>query len=449
MVAGMPTTTAHVPPHSIEAERSVLGAILLTGAQSLEPIAHGERLAPDDFYRDRHALVYQAMLALHHRREPIDTLTVTAQLSTHGVLEQAGGDLAVDELAGWVPAAGHARAYARIVRDHATRRRVLRACYEIEQHALQGGGVDELLADASKRIGDLLEDSLPAGARQMHELLFDRAALLHRLAREPAAIGLQTGIAQVDEALNGMRAGELIILAARPSQGKSVLGQQIATHNALHGNGTILFSLEMSDDELADRHLAAHARVPYGKIRAANLADPDLERIAGEATGWARDTPPLVACDRAPLTIADLRSETLRWRRRLPGGVKLIVVDYLQLISGRREDRFVNRYEQVSEISRSLKMLAKELQIPVVAVAQLSREAERRPDKRPQLSDLRDSGALEQDANTVLLLYRADRYDHDAQPGLTEVIIAKARNAECTTIELEFEGAYQRFRAAR
>jgi replicative DNA helicase len=180
-------------------------------------------------------------------------------------------------------------------------------------------------------------------------------------------------------------------------------------------------------DELADRHLAAHARIPHGKIRAAQLGDRDLERIASEATGWARDTPPLVVCDRAPLTIGDLRSEALRWRRRLLGGVKLIVVDYLQLLSSRREDRFVNRYEQVSEISRSLKMLAKELQIPVVEVAQLSREAERRPDKRPQLSDLRDSGALEQDANTVLLLYRADRYDHHAEPGLTDSRVMTAR----------------------
>jgi len=245
-----------------------------------------------------------------------------------------------------------------------------------------------------------------------------------------------------------MRAGELIILAARPSQGKSVLGQQIATHNALAGNGTILFSLEMSEDELADRHLAAHARVPYGKIRAANLNDSDLDRIATETTRWARDTPPLVICEQAPLTISQLRSQALRWRRRLPGGLKLLVVDYLQLLSGRPGDRFANRYELVSEISRSLKMLAKELQIPVLAIAQLSRESERRPDKRPQLSDLRDSGALEQDANTVLLLHRADRYDPHAQPGLTEVIVAKARNAECTTIELEFEGAYQRYRQA-
>jgi replicative DNA helicase len=387
------------------------------------------------------------MLALHQRHEPIDTLTVTTQLRQQGVLDRAGGDLAVDELAGWVPAAGHARAYARIVRDLATRRRVLRACYEIQAHALEGrGDVDVLLADASKRIGDLLEQSLPAGAREMHELLFDRAAELHRLAKEPAPIGLATGIGPVDRALNGMRAGELIILAARPSQGKSVLAQQIATHTARQGQGTILFSLEMSDDELADRHLAAHARVPYGKIRAASLGDHDLEQIVSEATGWARDTPPLVACDRAPLTISDLRSETLRWRRRLPGGVKLIVVDYLHHISSRSENRFANRYEQVSEISRSLKMLAKELQIPVLAVAQLSRETERRPDKRPQLSDLRDSGALEQDANTVLLLYRADRDHQDAEPGLTEVIIAKARNAECATLELEFEGTYQRFR---
>jgi replicative DNA helicase len=283
----------------------------------------------------------------------------------------------------------------------------------------------------------------------MHEVLFDRAAELHRLANEPGAIiGLPTGLPRVDEALKGMRARELIILAARPSQGKSVLGQQIATHNALAGNGTILFSLEMSEGELADRHFASHARIPYGKIRAANLTGRELERIAADATAWARDTPPLVVCERAPLTFGELRSEALRWRRRLPGGLKLIVVDYLQLLSARQSDRFVNRYELVSDISRSLKMLAKELAIPILAIAQLSRESERRPDKRPQLSDLRDSGALEQDANTVILLHRPDRYDENAQPGLTEVNVAKARNAECATLELGFEGTYRRFRGA-
>jgi replicative DNA helicase len=443
------TTITPVPPHNLEAERSVLGAILLTGAQALEPIMLEERLRAQHFYREQHALVYTAMLTLAQRRDPIDTLTVCAQLTQHDALEQAGGRGAVDELAGWVPAAGHFRAYARIVRDLATRRAVLTVTYEIQQRALEGhGSVQELLANASKRIGDLLDHGLPPGSRQMHEVLFDRAAELHRLAREPGAmIGLPTGLAPVDQALKGMRAGELIILAARPSQGKSVLGQQIATHNALAGHGTILFSLEMSEGELADRHFAAHARIPYGKIRAATLVDRDLERIATEATGWAKDTPPLVVCERAPLTIGELRSEALRWRRRLPNGLSVIVVDYLQLLSARSGDRFANRYELVSEISRSLKMLAKELQIPVLAIAQLSRETERRPDKRPQLSDLRDSGALEQDANTVLLLYRADRYDEHAEPGHTEVIIAKARNAECTTLEVEFEGAYQTLRA--
>ena len=445
----MSTTTAHIPPHSLDAERSVLGAILLTGEQGLEPIALEERLRPEHFYREQHELVYDAMLGLHQRREPIDTLTVCAQLAERGALEQTGGAPAVDELAGWVPAAGHARAYARIVRDLATRRQLLHACYEIQERALEGRGeIDELLADASKRVGDLLEQSLPAGSRQMHEVLFDRAAELHRLANEPGAIiGLQTGIPPIDQALKGMRSGELIILAARPSQGKSVLGQQIATHNALSGNGTILFSLEMSEAELGDRHFASRARIPCGKVRAPSLADRDLERIASETTAWARDTPPLMVCERAPVTMSDLRSEALRWRHRLPGGLKLIVIDYLQLLSARSAERFVNRYEQVSEISRYLKMLAKELQIPVLAIAQLSREAERRPDKRPQLSDLRDSGALEQDANTVLLLYRTDRYDENAAPGLTELIVAKARNAECTTVALEFEGAYQRFRS--
>lgn len=444
----MTPALAHVPPHNLEAERSTLGAILLNGAQALEPIVFEERLRAEDFYRQQHELIYSAMLALAQRREPIDHLTVCAQLTQQGALEEAGGPATVDELAGWVPAAGHFRAYARIVRDLATRRRVLNACYEIQQRGLEcRGDIEDLLADASKRIGDLLEQSLPPGARHMHEVLFDRAAELHRLANEPGAIiGLSTGLPRVDDALKGMRAGELIILAARPSQGKSVLGQQIATHNALADNGTILFSLEMSEAELADRHFASHARIPYGKIRAANLANADLERIAAEATGWATDTPPLIVCERAPLTFGELRSEALRWRRRLPGGLTLIVVDYLQLLSARHGDRFANRYELVSEISRSLKMLAKELAIPILAIAQLSRESERRPDKRPQLSDLRDSGALEQDANTVLLLHRPDRYDEDAQPGLTEVIVAKARNAECTTLELEFEGAYQRFR---
>jgi len=229
----MTSTTTLVPPHNLEAERSVLGAILLTGQQALEPIALEDHLQPEHFYREQHALVYQAMLALSQRHEPIDTLTVCAQLTQRGVLERAGGSLAVDELAGWVPAAGHARSYARIVRDLATRRSLLTACYQIQQQALEGhGSIDELLADASKRVGDLLDHSLPLGSRHMHEILFDRAAELHRFAKDPnAMIGLQTGHPQLDRALKGMRAGELIILAARPSQGKSVLGQQIATHN--------------------------------------------------------------------------------------------------------------------------------------------------------------------------------------------------------------------------
>jgi replicative DNA helicase len=337
MIVPTMATITHIPPHNLEAERSVLGAILLTGTQALEAIMLEERLRPEHFYRDQHALVYAAMLALARRHEPIDTLTVCAQLTQNGALEQAGGSAAVDELAGWVPASGHFRAYARIVRDLATRRAVLNACYEIQKRTLEGrGDVEELLADASKRVGDLHDRSLPAGSRQMHWVL---------------------------------------------------------------------------------------------------------------ATGWAKDTPPLVVCERAPLTFGELRSEALRWRRRLPHGLSLIVVDYLQLLSARTGDRFANRYELVSEISRSLKMLAKELQIPVLAIARLSREAGRRPDKRPQLSDLRDSGAPEQDANTVLLLYRADLYDEHAEPGHTEVIIAKARNAQCTTVELEFEGAYQTLRA--
>ncbi|MGA2929764.1 MAG: replicative DNA helicase [Solirubrobacteraceae bacterium] len=443
------SATTLLPPHNLDAERSVLGAILLTASLALEPIALEDRLAPGHFYREQHALVYEAMLALHRSREPVDTLTVANQLAQHGTLDRAGGSDAVDELAGWVPAAGHARAYARIVRDHATRRQLLRACYQIQQQALEGhGDVDGLLADASKRVGDLLEQALAAGVGPMHEVLFDDAAELHDLAKQPEAmIRLATGIPRLDEALKGMRPGELIILAARPSQGKSVLGQQIATHNALAGHGTILFSLEMSRQELADRHFAARARVPFGKIRAAALHDRDLDRITTEAVTWAKSTPPLMICDRAPLTVAELRAEALRCRRQLPGGLRLLVVDYLQLLSPATEGRHTNRYEQVSEISRSLKTLAKELAVPVLAIAQLSRETERRPDKRPQLSDLRDSGALEQDANTVLLLYRADRYDERVEPGRTEVIIAKARNAECATVELEFEGAYQRFRS--
>ena len=182
----MTSTTAFVPPHNLEAERSVLGAILLTGQQALEPIALEERLQPEHFYREQHALVYQAMLALHQRHEPIDTLTVSDQLTRHGVLERAGGSLAVDELAGWVPAAGHARSYARIVRDLATRRALLHASYEIQQQTLEGhSSIDELLADASKRVGDLLDYSIALGSRHMHEILFDRAAELHRLTKDP------------------------------------------------------------------------------------------------------------------------------------------------------------------------------------------------------------------------------------------------------------------------
>lgn len=442
-----------VPPQDLQAEKSVLGAILLIGDRMLEPIAQEDQLRPEHFYRDQHAAVYSAMLALDQRREPIDQLTVTAQLKQHGALEKVGGPGAIDELAGWAPAAGHGRAYARVVRNHAIRRQVLTAAYEIQARAAGGeGDVEGLVADATKLIGDIHEASLPPGSRPMHQVLWDRAAELHdlanRLATDPSAlIGLPTGLPSVDEALKGMRSGELVVLAARPSAGKSALGQQVAIHNARAGRGTLLVSLEMSEAELADRHFASRVPLLFGDVRSARLREQvELKKIDDEVMTWGTNAWPLVVCDRAPMTISELRSEALRWRRRLPGGLQLLIVDYLQLLAPERGERFANRYEVVSEFSRAAKMLAKELQIPVLAIAQLSRESERRPDKRPQLSDLRDSGALEQDANTVILLHRAGRYDEEADDdGLTEAIIAKARNAECKTLELEFEGKYQRF----
>jgi replicative DNA helicase len=423
----------------------VLGAVLLAGATLLEPVALEERLTPGHFYRDQHARVYEAMLALHRSREPIDELTVTQELRERGALEEVSGKGAVDELAGWVPAAGNGRAYARIVRDLARRRELFRCSYLIQELALEGDAdPDQRIAHAAKLIGELLDHSHGMSARHRHEHLFDRAAELVKLANGDQLLGLATGIRELDETLHGMRPGELVLVAARPGQGKSVLAQHVAIHNALQGTGTLCCSLEMSEAELDDRHLSSRAGVPFARIRSCQLTDRHIERITAEAAAWARDTPPLIDTDRVPLTVSDIRAEALRWQRRLPDGLGLVVIDYLQLLSP--SDGRMPRYEAVSEISRSLKVLAKELGVVVFAVAQLSREAERRADKRPQLADLRDSGQLEQDANTVLLLHRPGAYDEQVDPQELEIIVAKARNAETGSIAVRFEGAYQRLR---
>lgn len=243
------------PPHNLDAERSVLGAILLTGHQTLEPIAHEERLCAEHFYREQHSLVYSAMLALHQRSEPIDTLTVCSQLAGQSLLDDAGGAHQVDELAGWVPAAGHARAYARLVRDHATRRQLLHASYEIQRRVLQcRGDVYDLLADASKRVGYLLEQCQLACRRSTRH-----SGACEQTSSHPRC---------------------------PPCAGQERLGQQIATHNALAGRGTLIASLEMCEEEFADRHFAAHVQAPYGKIRAAALSDRDVALARGAERSW-------------------------------------------------------------------------------------------------------------------------------------------------------------------
>jgi replicative DNA helicase len=432
------------PPHNLEAEQSVLGAILLSD-RSLYALVIEEGLRPEDFYRQHHGTIYEAMLALYAESEPVDVLTVTDRLRQMGKLEQIGGQASVDELTGVVPAAGHARRYAQIVRENALLRRLLSASYEIQESVFDHqAGPRELVEKAERAMLEVARDDRHQDFRTIEDVLHDELDKLHRLSLEGTSLtGTPSGFKDLDEITGGFQRGNLIIIAARPAMGKSALVCNIAENAAVkHNRPVALFSLEMAEAELAQRFVASQARIKGDELRRGRVAEKRWPKILEASNRLA--SAPLWVDDSSDVGLLEVRAKARRLHSQCDG-LGLIIVDYLQLM--RTESRYDSRVTAIGELSRGLKILARELEVPVIALSQLSRAVEQRPDKRPLLSDLRESGNLEQDSDVVMFIYRDDYYEKEEsqRPGEADLLIAKHRNGATGKVTLTFQEEYPRF----
>jgi replicative DNA helicase len=433
-----------VPPHNLEAEKSVLGAVLLD-ERHLHSLLVEEQLRPEHFFREQHGAVFGAMLELYESDRKIDHLTVAETLRQLGKLDEVGGPEAIDELAGWVPAAGHAREYGRIVRDNAQMRALLSASYEIQASVLaREAPARDLVERAERSMLEVAHDDRQKKVRTIADILHEETDKLHRLSVSKTALtGTPSGFKDLDEKTGGFQPGNLVIIAARPSMGKSALVCNMAENAALDGHAVALFSLEMSESELAQRFVASQAKIKGDDLRRGRVPEARWPKIL-EACGRL-STAPLYVDDSSDTGVLEVRAKARRLHHQIEGGLGLIIVDYLQLM--RHEGRVESRVEQVGQISRGLKGLARELEVPVIALSQLSRAVEQRGgDKKPVLSDLRESGAIEQDADLVCFIYREEYYDKESErPGEADIIIAKHRNGPVGDIVLTFQKEYPRF----
>jgi len=432
------------PPHNLEAEQSVLGAILLADT-TLYGLVINEGLKPEHFYREQHQIIYRAMLELYGESREIDVLTVTEHLRQTGRLDDVGGPAAVDALAGAVPAAANVREYARIVHSNALLRRLLHATQRIQANIYNHEApAAELVEWAERDILEVAHDDRQKDFRPVGAVLDDEIDKLHRLSTQQTALtGTPSGFKDLDEITGGFQPGNLVIIAARPSMGKSAFVTNIAENAAIqHRRPVALFSLEMSEAELAQRFVASQARIRGEDLRKGRVPEHRWPRIL-EACQRLADAP-LYVDDSSDMGILEIRAKARRLHQQNPGGLGLIIVDYLQLL--RPDARIENRVEQVGQMSRGLKILARELQVPVIALSQLSRAVESRTDKRPILSDLRESGQIEQDADLVMFIYREEYYDRESErEGEADIIIAKHRNGALGEVVLTFHKEYPKF----
>src|SRR5689334_4138521 len=436
--------TIAVPPHNLEAEKSVLGAVLLD-ERHLFALLVEEHLRPEHFYREQHGAVFAAMIALHESDGKIDPLTVAETLRERGKLEEVGGVEAIDELAGWVPAAGHAREYGRIVRDNAQMRALLTTSYEIQASVLsREAPARDLVERAERSVLEVAHDDRQKAIRSIADVLDEETEKLHKLsvAKSPLT-GTPSGFKDIDEKTGGFQPGNLIVIAARPSMGKSALVANVAENAALAGHPVVLFSLEMSESELAQRFVASQARIKGDDLRRGRVAEQRWPKILEACQRLSQA--PLYVDDSSDTGVLEVRAKARRLHHQVEGGLGLVIVDYLQLM--RHEGRLESRVEQVGQISRGLKGLARELNVPVIALSQLSRAVEQRGgEKRPILSDLRESGQIEQDADLVMFIYREEYYEKESErPGEADIIIAKHRNGPVGDVVLTFQKEYPKF----
>ena len=426
------------PPQDVIAEQSVLGGMLLSKDAISDVV---EILRERDFYRPAHELIYDAIVDLYGRGEPADPVTVSAELTKRGDLVRAGGAPYLHTLISSVPTAANAGYYAKIIRERAIMRRLVEAGTKIVQLGYTDEGeVDDAVDQAQAEVYAVTERREAEDYVQLSELLPAAYDEIEKISAGVVGEGVKTGFKDLDALTNGFHPGNMIVLAARPAVGKSTLGLDIARYASIHKRETsVIFSLEMSRSEITMRMLSAEARVPLNNIRSGQLGEEEWAKMA-RRMGEISDAP-LFIDDSPNLSLMEIRAKARRLKQR--HNLKLIVIDYLQLMtSGKRVE---NRQQEVSEFSRQLKLLAKELNVPVVAISQLNRSPEQRSDKKPMLSDLRESGSIEQDADVVILLHREDLYDSQNRSGEADLIVAKHRNGPTRTITVSAQLHLARF----
>ncbi len=433
-----------VPPQNLEAEQSVLGAILLENESVNQAL---EILSSDDFYRESHREIFRAMVELTDKNQPVDAITLTDALRARGILESIGGPAYIAELATCVPIAANVAHYARIVRERAVLRSLASIATDIASSAYEAPqNVDEFLDQAEHRIFEISERRIRPSFHAMSDLTRESIRMIERLYETKELVtGVPTGFIDLDRITAGFQPSDLVVIAARPSMGKTALALNIAAYASMEADpkvGVALFSLEMSKEQLVLRMLCSEARVDGSKARAGYLSDRDFPRLV-EAAGRLSEAPIFID-DSSDTTAIALKAKCRRLKRERSANLGLVIVDYLQLMRAARPND--SREKEIAEISRSLKALAKELKLPVIALSQLNRAVESRPERRPLLADLRESGAIEQDADVVAFIYRDEVYHRDTkEPGVAEIIVAKQRNGPTDTAKLTWLKEFTRF----
>jgi len=429
-----------MPPQDNEAEQSVLGSMLLSKDAIADVL---EAVRGVDFYRPAHEVIYDAILDLYGRGEPADPVTVAAELQRRGELQRVGGAPYLHTLSASVPIAANAAYYAEIVREKAILRRLVDAGTQIAQWGYAGeGNVDDTVDRAQEAVYKVTDKRASEDYAPLSEIMESTLDEIEAISnRDGQLVGVPTGFADLDELTNGLHPGQMVIIAARPAMGKSTLALDFCRAASIHhGMTSAIFSLEMTRNEITMRLLSAEAKIPLNVMRNGGMGDEDWAKLArkmGEVS-----SAPLFIDDSPNLTMMEIRSKARRLKQK--HGLRLAVIDYLQLMSSGK--KVESRQLEVSEFSRQIKLLAKELEIPVIALSQLNRGPEQRADKRPMLSDLRESGSIEQDADVVVLLHREDAYEKEStRPGEADLIVAKHRNGPTRDVTVAFQGHYSRF----
>lgn len=438
-IAEPPVQRGRTLPHDIEAERAVLGSILLSNEAIYTAI---EQIDADDFYRPQHQRVFRVMQELAKRSEPVDVVTLTAMLRAKNELEASGGVAGIIELGEVVPTAANVKYYLDIVRKKAMLRRLIRAATDIATGAFESVEPEETVDAAEKAIFEIAKTKARQGVTPISEIVATTFQRIEKLAEERKPItGVSTGLYRLDTMTAGLQPSDLIIVAGRPSMGKTAFSIGMGLHAATIDRRTVaIFSLEMSKESLVTRMLCSDGRIDSSRLRGGFLNEDDWPKLA-RAAGRISEAPIFID-DSGALSVLELRAKCRRLAAE--SGLDLVVVDYLQLMRGSPQAQ--SREQEISEISRGLKALAKELNVPVVALSQLNRAVEQRVDKRPGLADLRESGAIEQDADVIVFIYRDEVYNEDSpDKGIAEIIIGKQRNGPIGTTRLTFLGQYTRF----